>query len=81
MTIHKIEIKQKEGSEGRITTEANSIILLDGAPLKGVKSFNLEINAGEIAKVTLEMYVEVSGTADTYVLSLPAVKKPMGVKK
>lgn len=55
----KIEIRQKEGSEDQIMTGANTQILLDGKPLKGVTGVKFEVNARGVAKVTLEMYANV----------------------
>lgn len=52
----KIEIRNKKGTKDLLTTGANTEILIDGKPLKNVHKLNLEIIAGGMAKLTVEMY-------------------------
>lgn len=56
---HKIQIRNREGTEGITTKGMNTQVLLDGVPLKSCRSFKFEVEAGEMAKVTIEMYAEV----------------------
>lgn len=56
---HKIQIRNREDQEDLITKGMNTQILLDGEPLKFCKSFKFEVEAGGMAKVTLEMYTTV----------------------
>ena len=57
--VSKITIRNKPGCEGNITTGANVQVLLDGQPIKGLSFLKLELKPSKIAKVTMEMYVEV----------------------
>ena len=57
--MHKIELRDKrkeEDRKGQPTVGANCEILVDGEPLQGVRSFKLEVDAGGVAIVTIEMY-------------------------
>ena len=56
---HKLEIRQKEGSEG-IMTGANTELLLDGKPLKLVQGVKFQVQANGVAKVTLDMIANVA---------------------
>lgn len=76
MKIHKIEVRQREGSEGQIMTGGNTQLFIDGKPLKGVKSFKLEVVAGEIATIAVEMYAEVSVES---MVNLALVNEPVTV--
>ncbi len=80
MDLHKIELKPKhEPQKGHFTTGANSQVLLDGQLLKGVTSCTIKVDAGGIAKVTIEMvgHIEANiiGELETQIL---AVKMPEG---
>ena len=55
----KLTIRNKPGAEGKITSGANVEIRLDGQKLPMVSFLKLELKPSKIAKVTLEMYVEV----------------------
>jgi len=52
--MHKIEVRQKEGSEG-LMTGANTEVFLDGKRLRCVTSLKFEVKAKGIAKLQLEM--------------------------
>ena len=54
---HKIIIKNK--TPGRVSHGANTQVLLDGEPLRYVKSVNLNVTAKELSVVTLEMFADV----------------------
>lgn len=58
-TVHKIQIRNRAGHDGKISVGANMEVLLDGKPLKGVTFFKFEVKTKAIAKVMLEMYAEV----------------------
>lgn len=55
----KIEIRQKEDSGGAMTG-ANTEILMDGKPLKGVMGIKFQVTAGGVAKVNLDMIANVA---------------------
>ena len=50
----KIELRTKDPS--RLTTGANAELLINGEVQKNVKSFKLEVEAGGMAKATVEYY-------------------------
>ncbi len=52
---HKIEIKQKEGTEDSPMVGANTEVFLDGVLLKGVQSAKFEVRTRGVAKLTLEV--------------------------
>jgi hypothetical protein len=58
--MHEIELRDKrteeEKKKGSPTVGANCEVLIDGQPLKFVRSFKLEVDAAGIAKATIEMY-------------------------
>lgn len=59
---HKILVRNK--NPGTISTGANTIIELDGKPLKLCKFFKYEVKPGGLAKVTLEFYADVEVQAE-----------------
>lgn len=59
MSVHKIEVRNRAGGEGKLTTGANTEILLDGKPLQGITFFKFEAKPSKIAKVCIEMVAEV----------------------
>lgn len=50
-----LEIKQRKGSDKSIMVGANTIILIDGKPLRGAQAVKFEVNAGGIAKATVTL--------------------------
>lgn len=58
--LHKIELITK--LDGQISTGANTRLLLDGKPVKGVTRCTINVEAKGLTKVTLELlgYVEVN---------------------
>jgi hypothetical protein len=56
MTAHSIEIRHKPNHTGTLTG-ATTHVYLDGKLLTACKSFKFEVEAGKIAKATLELYV------------------------
>ena len=71
---HKIEVRQKPDS-GTVMTGANTELLLDGKPIKMVQGFKFEVQAGGVAKVTLEMIAEVGLAAELGELTQVYVNK------
>lgn len=57
MKIHNISIINI--AEDKVSTAANSRILIDGEELHGVKEFNLNIKAGSVAEVTFTMHAKI----------------------
>lgn len=56
--VHKLQIKQRAGTEDQISTGMNTQVLLDGKPLKA--SFvKIEASARKVTKVLLEIYATV----------------------
>lgn len=53
ISLHKLSIRTR--NPDGILTGANAQLELDGQPLKGVTFLKLEIKAGKVAKLTLEM--------------------------
>jgi hypothetical protein len=60
---HKLSIKNKQ--PGTLSTGANTLIELDGKPLRGVTFLKLECKPANVVKVTMEMYAEVEAEIDT----------------
>lgn len=56
---HKIQVRNRPGAEGKITTGANTEVLLDGKKLNGCRFVKIEVDARKVAKVMLELYAEV----------------------
>jgi hypothetical protein len=61
--VHKLALKNK--TPGSISTGANTLITLDDKPLNGVSFVKIECKARSVAKVTLEMYVELDAELET----------------
>lgn len=57
MPLHKLSIRQRRPDQ--ICTGANTLLELDGVPLKGVTFLKLEIKATKIAKVLVEVVVNL----------------------
>ena len=53
----KLTIKNKQ--PGKLLTGMNTELFLDGKKLRSVTAFKLETSARGVAKLTLEMYVDV----------------------
>jgi hypothetical protein len=58
-TISKLTVRNRKGTEGRITTGANTELLIDGTPVKGITFLKIEIKPAKVAKITIEMIAEV----------------------
>lgn len=54
---HKISLKNR--APGKISTGANTRLLLDGKPLKSVKSVTIKAHARKLTTVIIEMYADV----------------------
>lgn len=54
---HKFRISSKE--PGKILTGATTQLFLDGQPIKGCKSLNLNIEAKGLAILTLQLFVDM----------------------
>jgi len=55
--FHKISIKNKY--PGNALSGPNTVLLIDGVEMKGVKSFSFEIDARSLATAKIEMYADV----------------------
>jgi len=78
--IHKITVRNKEGIDpNKISTGNGTEVLIDGQPLKGVRTFSYEVTARGIGLVKLEMYgnVEIDNYADLSVVK----SEPMDLAK
>jgi hypothetical protein len=60
---HTIEVRKREGAEG-ILTGANTVILIDGEPLKGCTRFQIDIKAQGLAVIQIEMLADFVLTAE-----------------
>src|SRR5512135_1615095 len=61
--LHKIEIRQREGSMGAMAG-ANTEVLIDGKPLKGATKVEFSVEAGGLAKLKLELLAIAEIKAD-----------------
>jgi hypothetical protein len=55
----KLSVRNRPGSEGQITVGANTLVELNGQPLGNVSFIKIEIGAKRVAKVMMEMFVEL----------------------
>ena len=55
--VHKVVIRNRE--PGQISKGANTTVLIDGIPIPYVSFIKLEIKAGNVAKLTMDMYVDI----------------------
>jgi len=60
--VHKLKIFNR--SPGNISTGYNTVIELDGKPLKGAVSIKFEARANSISKVFVELLADVEIDAD-----------------
>ena len=58
-TNNKYPVLKIRNKQPGITTGANVDVTLDGQPLKNLSFLKLEIKAHKVAKVMMEMYVEI----------------------
>ena len=57
--LHVLEIKPRPGCHGRATTGSNTRVYLDGKQLRGCSRVTVDISAGEVAKINLEMFATI----------------------
>ena len=55
--MHKVAIRNK--APGTISTGANTELTIDGIPMRCVSFVKIEIKARNVAKMTMEMYVDI----------------------
>lgn len=60
--LSRIEVRQRPDS-GMVMTGANTEVLLDGKPIPGITFFKLEVKAGGVAKIMMEMVATVDVNA------------------
>lgn len=58
-SVHKITLRNKKGTKGKISVGANVEVLLDGKPIKGASAIRIDVTAKSVAKVQIELYAEV----------------------
>lgn len=51
--VPRIELKAKDPD--KIMTGANAILLIDGQPMPGITRLRIELDAGDVAKVKIEL--------------------------
>lgn len=69
MSVHKITIRPKEGvPEGTPMTGANTQVLIDGEPFKGLTALAFDVETGSIARVTVQMFAQVDIEAPVEVI-------------
>jgi hypothetical protein len=56
---NKVPVLKVRNKKPGITTGANTEVTLDGKPLTNISFLKIEIRARKVAKVMMEMYVEV----------------------
>lgn len=76
--VHKIEVRRRPGSEGTVMTGATTQVFLDGKLLVGAYFFKFEVHARKVAKVTIEMFAEVTIDEGTLLLNEPVLKNSKG---
>lgn len=54
--VHTFELKPRDPEGKGIMSGAATQLLMDGQPMKGVRKVVVEVEAGEIAKMTIEVY-------------------------
>jgi len=69
MDKHKLEIRQKKTSTDTIMTGANTEILIDGKPMKGISRASFVVEAGSVAHLLLEMYADVTISSSVDVIT------------
>lgn len=65
----KLVIRNK--APGTISSGANTEVLLDGKPVRGVSFIKVEVKPKKLTKVVLEMYCEVEVEADVELEPIP----------
>jgi len=58
-SVSKISIRPRGKLGDKISTGANTVVLLNGKMVKGCHRVQLDIEAGVLAKVTMELYAQV----------------------
>jgi hypothetical protein len=81
MKLHKIHIRPKPGTEGNIMTGQNTEVLFDGKPLIGPISIKFEVSSRSVAKVRIEMVVEVEIEGNVARELTPAQKAEVNAEK
>ena len=61
----KLSIRNKPGCEGMVSTGANVQVLLDGNKIPMVSFLKIELKPAKVAKVTMELYVELDAEVIT----------------
>ena len=57
--LHSIKVRQKPGTEGKLSTGINTEIFLDGMPLRGVSFLKFEFKPSKPTKIQLEVLAHV----------------------
>ena len=73
--MDKLVIKQKEDAKGKAMTGANTLVTLNGKPLRGCTGIKFEVQAASVAKVTIEMIAEVDIEGEFVVGSITKINK------
>lgn len=73
--VDKLTIRPKDSSENTISTGANTEILLNGVPLKGVTFIKCEWKAKGVCKVMMEMYAQVDIETNVELSTAPSKEK------
>jgi len=60
--VHKLKISNR--NPGSVSTGFNTVVELDGQPLKGATSIKFETSVKNISKVTIELLADVEIDAD-----------------
>jgi len=77
--VSKLTIRNRPGTEGRISTGSNTEVLLDGTPIRGASFVKIECKAAKVTKVVIEMFAEVE--AEVYAALEEGDKKQSGFHK
>lgn len=56
--LHKLQLRQRPGTENKISTGMNTQVFLDGRPISA-SFIKIEANAKKVTKVLLEIYAHV----------------------
>lgn len=65
--VHRIQVRRKPASEGStIQTGANTEVLIDGQPFRGITFLKFEVKAKGVAKCTIELFADLDIDAELY---------------
>lgn len=55
--MHRVTVRRRPGSSGKVATGSNTQVLIDGELLRGARRVTLTVEAGRAASVNIELMV------------------------